>query len=169
MHLSWLDQTFMLGMGFALSLAGAAGAWWFAWWHSHRTGKQERLNERKKTLYLSVAAMFIDILIEHKKHPDGLTQKQTEELAAKYAMDRDYRLKQLELNLLAPDEVIKGLRWYATTSNDQGAGVLLQYADMLLTMRCDLMGKTTIDRLHLLAVFMQEDIDALRLELEGRS
>ena len=157
-----LDSTLLFVIGTAASIVVAAGAWLFAWSHTHRTNKRERLNAKRETIYVTAAMQFVHIFVEIKKSNGTLTQKQIKDLTDSYALNLDFRRNQINLILYASDEVIPTLRWASLTDESDGYEMLRCIAEMLHAMRKDLMDETKKDLFELMAVIMEEDADALR-------
>ena len=162
---SWVIQTIAVLATAGLSGAVAAGTWYWASKATDKLRHDARLTERKRGLYLEMVKLFADVMAD-AKNPKSPKSRPLN-LALQYLTSSEFRLKQLELNMIAPDEVVRQLSWHGTSGQldekQQGHQAMLNVASMLLAIRGDMYGKTKLDEVDMWRIFLDaESAELLR-------
>lgn len=143
----WVIQTIAVLAAVGFSAAVAAGTWYWALRGAERLRAKSRRDARKHELYLSAIEVFADVMANATGTHRKATRQRPEDIARRQLESKEFRLKQLELNMIAPDDVVRKLSWHGQaegiSEEEQGNRAMLRIAELLLAIRRDAMGKKT--------------------------
>ena len=145
-----------------LSAAVAAGAWYWALRGASQLRHHARLTERKRVLYLDVVRIVAEMMADAKNPKSKKALKsRPEEILLGRLTSPEFRLKQIELNVIAPEDVVRQLSWHAIPNNldelQQGQQALRNIGSLLLAIRRDLTGPTNLDEVDMWRIFLDAD------------
>ena len=163
---SWVSQTIAVLVAAGLSATVAAGTWYWALRGAAALRHNARLTERKRALYLDILKLFAEVMANEKSNA---SEEQPSDVARRYLTSTEFRLKQLELNMIAPDDVVRKLSWHGTSNHldetQQGQQAMQNIATLLLAIRRDMTGSTRLDEVDMWRIFLgQEAAETLRLQ-----
>ena len=144
-----------------LILLAAAGVTWFtAMYWANKLRHDARLKERKRVLYSAVLKLQAEIMANEKTAKGR--KRDTAYFVREYLARPEFRLQQLELNMIAPDEVVQSLSWHGRGSHlsehEQGSAAMYFIGKMLIAIRRDMYGKKTkLDPIDMWRIFLNED------------
>lgn len=161
---TWVSQTIAVLVAAGLSATVAAGTWYWALRGAATLRHNARLTERKRALYLDVLRLFAEVMAHAKSETP---EERSLDVARRYLTSTEFRLKQLELNMIAPDDVVRRLSWHGTSNHldetQQGHQAMQNIATLLLAIRHDMTGSTRLDEVDMWRIFLdQEAADILR-------
>lgn len=159
-----MDQILVLLAAAGVSLTVAGITWFAALRWANKMRHDARLRERKRVLYGEVLKLQADIFANEKTSKSQ--KKDTAYFVRQYMGSSKFRLMQLELNMIAPDDVVQSLSWHGRglhlTEEEQGTAAMYFIGKMLIAIRRDMYGKKTrLDHLDMFRIFVDDEAHQL--------
>lgn len=160
MEPSFFDNTFTLLAVAGVSLTVAGLTWYVGLRFAYGLRRQSRLDERKRKLYLEMYKLVLKPLTEAKKK-SGLS---AEQIARQFFTSEPFRLAQMELLMIAPDDVVQTLSWHVIpvgVEPDRGGQYSMYNIGLMMrAIREDMVGKTRLSPTDLWQLFIVDDLKA---------